>query len=76
MFKISAASRRAVYRMTLREQANDGRGRHMSEVLWNMFTGSAPYREILLRSMHPAFLGGLAWNLGATMWPRRNGRTA
>jgi flavin-dependent dehydrogenase len=76
VFKVSAASRRAVYRMTEREQAGTGGSRHMSEVLWNMFTGSAPYREILFRTLHPAFLGGLAWNLGAALWSGRNGKAA
>ena len=28
-----------------------------------MFTGSAPYREILNDTLHPAFLAGMAWNL-------------
>ena len=32
----------------------------MSSVLWDTFTGSAPYREILLRSIQPGFLGRLA----------------
>jgi hypothetical protein len=62
--------------MTEREQAGTGGSRHMSEVLWNMFTGSAPYREILFRTLHPAFLGGLAWNLGAALWSGRNGKAA
>jgi len=27
-----------------------------------MFTGSASYKDVLLRAIHPAFLGGLAKN--------------
>ncbi len=77
VFKISAASRRAVYRMTTREQARADGSKHMSEVLWNMFTGSAPYREIFLRTLNPVFIGGLMWNLGAGLWPGgRNGKAA
>jgi hypothetical protein len=35
----------------------------MSSVLWDVFTGSAPYREILLRTLHPRFPATLAWNV-------------
>jgi flavin-dependent dehydrogenase len=62
LFKLSRIPRRAIHRMASREQQGDG-GRHMSTVLWNMFTGSAPYREIFLRTLHPAFIIGLLWNL-------------
>ena len=34
----------------------------MSTVLWDMFTGSATYREIVQRTLHPAFLGRLMWH--------------
>jgi len=49
-------ARRAVLRMTAAEQKRDGPQKHMSTVLWDTFTGSAPYREIFLRTLHPAFL--------------------
>jgi len=57
--------RRGVLRMTAREQLDAGRNRHMSNVLWDVFTGSAPYREILLRTFHPLFPLRLGWNLVA-----------
>jgi len=62
LFKLSRLPRRAIHRMATREQMGDGE-RHMSTVLWNMFTGSAPYREIFLRTLHPGFIAGLLWNL-------------
>jgi flavin-dependent dehydrogenase len=68
VFKHSRLSRRAIFRMTTREQAHDG-PRHMSAVLWNMFTGSAPYREIFFRTLHPGFIAGLLWNLILSVWP-------
>jgi len=74
LFKHSRISRRAIYRMTSREQKSEG-GRHMSTVLWNMFTGSAPYREIFYRTFHPGFIGGLLWNLILGTWPRNGSRT-
>ena len=48
-------ARRAVVRMTEREQRTSGAALRMSTVLWDMFTGSAPYSEILMRTLHPAF---------------------
>ncbi|MHC4427532.1 MAG: NAD(P)/FAD-dependent oxidoreductase, partial [Planctomycetota bacterium] len=47
-------ARRAVLRMAEREQRREGRSRHMSQVLWDMFTGSAPYRDIFLRTLRPS----------------------
>ncbi|MDP2322209.1 MAG: hypothetical protein Q8O42_23075 [Acidobacteriota bacterium] len=69
IFKHSRICRRAILRMTTREQQTSGGARRISSVLWNLFTGSAPYREILLETLHPAFIGGLLWNLTAALWP-------
>ncbi len=76
IFKHSRISRRAILRMTRREQASRNGSRHMSSVLWNMFTGSAPYREIFYGTLHPAFLGNLVWNLALALWPVAWGRKA
>jgi flavin-dependent dehydrogenase len=57
--------RRAILDMTRREQARDESQRRMSKVLWNVFTGSEPYREILLRTLHPLFIARLAGHLAA-----------
>jgi flavin-dependent dehydrogenase len=73
VFKHSRISRRAIFRMTSREQQREG-GRHMSAVLWNMFTGSSPYREIFLRTFHPGFIAGLVWNLVLGIWPTKSTR--
>jgi len=67
----TAFSRRAILRMTSREQTRQGNARHMSQVLWDLFTGSAPYREILMHTLHPGFLANLAWSLACTAVPRR-----
>ncbi len=60
-------SRRAVLRMTIAEQHNKNSRQQMSTVLWDMFTGSAPYREIFLRTLHPSFLLRLFGNLAASI---------
>lgn len=49
-------ARLAVFRMVSNEQRFDGRLPRMSTVLWDMFTGSATYREILMRTLNPGFL--------------------
>ncbi|MGI9101000.1 MAG: NAD(P)/FAD-dependent oxidoreductase [Terriglobales bacterium] len=55
-------ARRALWRMVAHEQL-DGKSQRMSQVLWDTFTGSAPYKAVLLRTLHPSFLAKLSWNL-------------
>ena len=54
-FKKLRFLRRAVLGMTIREQRKFTPNRPMSMVLWNMFTGSAPYRAILMQTLRPGF---------------------
>jgi hypothetical protein len=37
----------------------------MSGVLWDLFSGSASYTNVFLRTLHPAYFGSLVWNLVA-----------
>jgi flavin-dependent dehydrogenase len=63
-----------VARMANREQATDAPVKRMSLVLWDMFTGSAPYREIFWRTVNPRFVAGFGWNSVvrlASDWRRR-----
>jgi len=60
-------SRRAVLRMAGREQQREGSYPHMSSVLWDTFTGSAPYKEVFLRTLHPLFLSHFIWDLGVAL---------
>ncbi len=53
---------RGVMRMTEIEQGKRSSQRHMSMILWDMFTGSAPYRDVFLRSLHPYFIGRFILN--------------
>ncbi|MBD3871973.1 MAG: hypothetical protein IFK91_03480 [Acidobacteria bacterium] len=62
-------ARRALLRMTEKEQNSAGRRRDMSQVLWDMFTGSAPYRDIVTLALHPRFLARLAWELALAASP-------
>ncbi len=52
--------KRGMMRMALKEQSLAGRKRQMSMVLWDTFTGSAPYKSIILRGMKPLFIFNLA----------------
>jgi flavin-dependent dehydrogenase len=46
---------RGMLRMLEMEQARPPAHRRMTIVLWDMFTGSAPYREIFARTLDPRF---------------------
>ena len=48
-------ARDAVMRMTASEQQEEGINRRMSMILWDMFTGSSPYRDILINTFNPKF---------------------
>ncbi len=54
---------RGVLRMVSKEQEQASGSQRMSGVLWDTFTGSAPYRDVFIRTLHPAFLGKLFWNV-------------
>ncbi len=69
VMKNSRLTRRAMLRMAQREQASAGARPHMSNLLWNMFTGSAPYVEMFLGTLHPGFVYHLAGSVFATLWP-------
>ncbi|MBI4338612.1 MAG: hypothetical protein HY680_01520 [Chloroflexi bacterium] len=66
---------RGTVRMTAREQARSGNTRSMSMVLWDMFTGSSPYRDIFFRTLAPGFVGRLTWESALSLWGngRKNG---
>ncbi len=47
--------RKGVLRMVRREQGNLDKPQRMSSVLWDTFTGSAPYRDVFMRTLNPLF---------------------
>ena len=53
---------RGLWRTVSKEQLNSSK-RRMSTVLWDTFTGSAPYRNVLMRTLHPAFIGRFAYEM-------------
>jgi flavin-dependent dehydrogenase len=65
-------ARRAILRMVSTEQENKKMPQRMSTALWDLFTGSAPYREVLIRMAHPFFMSRLGWNILIELWPFRS----
>jgi len=64
-------ARRAILNMVTNEQQGSAYlPQGLSLVLWDMFTGSAPYRDVFLRTLHPAFWTRFLRHLGASLWPK------
>jgi flavin-dependent dehydrogenase len=63
-------ARRAVLGMTFNEQNNPTILPRMSSVLWDTFTGSAPYRDVFIRTLHPSFLVRLLYESLAGVIPQ------
>ena len=47
--------RRGILHMVKKEQTSSKRSKQMSNVFWDLFTGSAPYRDVFLRTLRPSF---------------------
>lgn len=63
--------RKGLLRMTAAEQESRRWQPRMSDVLWDTFTGSAPYSDVFRRSLHPVFLGRLLYETASGMLPAR-----
>ena len=64
-------ARDAIVRMAAAEQGKPAHSRRMSMILWDMFTGSASYREIVQHAAHPRFVTGFARAVGSSLLFRR-----
>ena len=56
-------ARRGVLRMVATEQGQDDGPRRMSGVLWDLFSGSAPYTDVFMRTLQPGYVASLLRNL-------------
>jgi len=54
-------ARLGVLHMVSKERKNGKGHQRMSMVLWDTFTGSANYKVIFLRTIHPLFLASFLW---------------
>lgn len=66
--------RRAVLRMVQTEQGRSDGTRPMSNILWDMFTGSAPYGDVLGRALRLSFLASLFKNILIEIRPLKKRR--
>jgi flavin-dependent dehydrogenase len=64
-------ARNAIVRMAAAEQTKPPQSRRMSMILWDMFTGSASYREIVRHAAHPRFMTSFASAVGGALLSRR-----
>jgi flavin-dependent dehydrogenase len=62
-------SRRAILSIIEGEQKKPHGAQRMSRAMWDVFTGSAPYKEILMRTLHPVFLFRLMWSFARSLLP-------
>ena len=58
--------------MINQEQKGEANKRYMSSALWDTFTGSASYRNILLRFLNPKLLFRFLWSIISTNLSRKN----
>jgi hypothetical protein len=58
----SGLLKRGILSLVKNEQLKDAGQRKMSAVLWDTFTGSAPYKSILIRFTNPRLLGNFVWH--------------
>jgi hypothetical protein len=62
-------ARAAILRMVSSEQQGKASAEQgMSLVLWDMFTGSAPYEKVFLRTLHPTFWMRFLRDLVVSSW--------
>ncbi len=74
LFKRFPALLRGALDMARREQSDGTRARRMVLVLWDMFTGSAPYRDVFYRTLDPRFIGGFVAGIARAALTRGHGR--
>ena len=73
IMKNSRFTRRTMLDMAAREQDTEGAYPHMSSLLWNMFTGSAPYTDMFRGTLRPGFLANMARSAASGVVPWRKG---
>jgi len=68
----SGMLKKGMLHMVIHEQEKVNRNRRMSSILWDTFTGSAPYKGIFLRSLHPVFMFMFVWHAIVALFIKRN----
>ena len=65
--------KQGILRMVSKEQQKPGNRRYMSMILWDTFTGSAPYKEIVMRTLNPIFIFNLIRGIAAAVLFKKGG---
>jgi flavin-dependent dehydrogenase len=60
--------RRALLRVAMAEQRLGGKRGRVGAILWDLFSGSAPYTDIFKRMLHPALVWGFIVSAIASLW--------
>ena len=58
----SSLLKKVIFQMVVEEQKKEKGRRELSGLLWDTFTGSASYRNILIRNFNPRFILRFIWN--------------
>jgi flavin-dependent dehydrogenase len=69
-FKRMDMSSRLIMEALIAESRKSAAGQRMGAILWDMFTGSAPYRDIFYRFLHPGFLAECLSASRRAFWDR------
>jgi flavin-dependent dehydrogenase len=59
----SGLLKKGLYKTILKEQSRVRMNRRLSAILWDTFTGSAPYADILQRGLDPRLSTSFIWNM-------------
>jgi flavin-dependent dehydrogenase len=60
-------ARKGLVNLVADEQASEKRAKHMSTVMWDMFTGSASYKDIFVRTLHPELIFNFILQMGLSL---------
>jgi flavin-dependent dehydrogenase len=61
--KVQFARRAVLHMVSIEQKGHANAERGMSMLMWDMLTGGAPYKEVLLRTLHPIFWLRFLWSI-------------
>ena len=68
----SAILKSGMLRLVIKEQTMPRKNRKMSSILWDTFTGSAPYNSIFYRFLHPRVMASFVWYVIVAVFSNKN----
>jgi CRP-like cAMP-binding protein/flavin-dependent dehydrogenase len=61
--------------ISMEQQGKADAERGMSTLMWDMLTGGAPYKEVLMCALHPAFWTRMFWNVAVSLIPTKGNQS-